>query len=236
MNTQKLSLWAGISYLLIIATGITAEMGVRASIKVPDDAQATMMNLIAAESTFRLAVVADLIMIVCDVIVALLFFLLLKPVNSPLASLAAIFRLMQATFLSLNLMHLFSAIALVQPGTVTALGQEVAAAQMMMALNAHALGYSIGLVFFGLSLLVLGYLMIKSTYIPRFLGYVMLIVSAGYLIDSGAQILMTQYADFAHLFALVVFVPALLGELTLAIWLVFRGVSVPDHGRMQAQA
>lgn len=236
MNTQKLSLWAGISYLLIIATGITAEMGVRASIKVPDDAQATMMKLIAAESTFRLAVVADLIMIVCDVIVALLFFLLLKPVNSPLASLAAIFRLMQATFLSLNLMHLFSAIALVQPGTVAALGREVAAAQMMMALNAHALGYSIGLVFFGLSLLVLGYLMIKSTYIPRFLGYVMLIVSAGYLIDSGAQILMTQYADFAHLFALVVFVPALLGELTLAIWLVFRGVSVPDHGRMQAQA
>lgn len=236
MNSRQLSLWAGLSYLLIIATGITAEMGVRASIKVPDDAQATMMNLVAAEGTFRLAVVADLIMITCDVIVALLFYLLLKPVNSPLASLAAIFRLMQATFLSLNLMNLFSAIALTQPETIAAVGQEVAATQVLMALNAHALGYSIGLVFFGLSLAVLGYLIIKSTYIPRFLGYVMLIVSAGYLIDSGAQILMTQYADYADLFALVVFVPALLGELTLALWLIFYGVRLPDHGLMPAHS
>lgn len=236
MNARKLSIWAGISYLLIIVAGITAEMGVRTLIKVPGDAQASMMNLIAAEGTFRLAIVADLVMITCDVIVALLFFLLLRPVNSALASLAAIFRLMQATFLSLNLMHLFSTIALTQPDTVAALGQDTAATQALLALNTHALGYSIGLVFFGLSLLVLGYLIIRSTYIPRFLGYTMFVVAAGYLIDSGAQILMTRYTDYADLFALVVFVPALLGELTLALWLIFRGVRLTDHVLMPAHS
>jgi hypothetical protein len=94
-------------------------------------------------------------------------------------------------------------------------------------LEAHATGYSIGLVFFALSILVLGYLIIRSGYIPRLLGILLVVAALGYAADSFAVTLLTNYAEYADLIGTVVFGPALLAELALAVWLVVKGVKLP---------
>ena len=84
---------AGILYLIIIAAGMFAEFFVRTSLKVPGDAAATASNIIASEGLFRMGITSDLIMILSDIAIGLIFYVLLKAVNNALALLAAFFRL-----------------------------------------------------------------------------------------------------------------------------------------------
>ena len=99
-------------------------------------------------------------------------------------------------------------------------------ALMMLFLNAHKYGYAIGLVFFGFHCMVLGYLVLKSGFLPKILGILVLIASIGYLVDSFANVLLPNYADYESVLMLVVFVPAFVAELSLSLWLLIKGVSI----------
>lgn len=223
---------AGLLYLVIIGAGIFAEFFVRASLKVPGDAAATSANIIASEGLFRAGIASDLIMIMADVALALLFYVLLRPVSNTLALLAAFFRLLQAAVLGVNLLNLFFALQLFgAAGDSAALNAEQAQTLGMLFLDAHSIGYSLGLVFFGVYLFLIGYLVFRSGYLPRLLGGLLMLAAAGYLVDSFAQVLLTNYAAYANILALVVFVPALVAELSLALWLLVRGVSVQQRDK-----
>jgi hypothetical protein len=219
---------AGILYVTIIVTGIFAEFFVRQSLVVPGDATATAGNIMAAEGLFRLGIAADLIMIMSDIGLALAFYVLLKPVSNGLSLLAAFFRLVQATILGINLLNLFFVLQLLSGAEMLA---AFSAGQLhslaLMFLTGHGIGYSIGLVFFGLSLFVLGYLVFQSGYLPRIFGVLLVVAGSGYVIDSFAGLLLPTYSDFETVFALVVFLPAFIGELAIALWLLFKGVDVP---------
>jgi hypothetical protein len=82
----------------------------------------------------------------------------------------------------------------------------------------------IGLVFFGVQCLLLGYLILKSTLVPRLLGALMIVAGTGYLVDGFARTMLSNYADHETMFAAVVFGPAFIGELSLALWLTVKGV------------
>ena len=94
--------------------------------------------------------------------------------------------------------------------------------------EAHGIGYSVALVFFGVQCLLLGYLMVKSGYFPKVLGLLLLFAGAGYLTDCFAGFFLPTYDVYADIFAIVVFVPALIGELSLALWLLIKGVKLPQ--------
>ncbi|MCB0213477.1 MAG: DUF4386 domain-containing protein [Anaerolineae bacterium] len=227
---------AGVLYVIIIIAGIFAEFFVRQSLIVPGDATATATNIAASEGLFRLGIVGDLIMILSDIALALIFYVLFKPVSNALSLLAAFFRLGQATILGLNLLNLFFVLQLLSGADyLAAFEADQVPALMMLFLNGHSIGYSIGLVLFGLSLFVLGYLVLKSGYVPKVLGILLMVAAAGYLIDSLAGFLLPNYDDFETIFALVVFLPAFIGELSMALWLLLKGVTVkqmhlqPDH-------
>lgn len=81
---------------------------------------------------------------------------------------------------------------------------------------------------FGLHLLVLGYLIFKSEYIPGFIGVLLLIAGLGYLIDSFANFLLPNYADYASIFMLIVVVPGVIGELSFTLWLLLKGSKMPE--------
>ena len=147
---------AGLLYLTIIISGIFAEFFVRQSLKVAGDATATANNIMASEPLFRLGIVADLVMIMSDVALALIFYVLLKQVNKSLSLLAAFFRLGQATILGLNLLNLFAVIQLLSGDSFLSTfetGQLQSLAYLFF--NAHGTGYSIAMVFFGFSIFVL---------------------------------------------------------------------------------
>ncbi|MCB0194164.1 MAG: DUF4386 domain-containing protein [Anaerolineae bacterium] len=218
---------AGVLYIIIIISGIFAEFFVRQSLIVPGDATTTAANITASEGLFRLGIAGDLIMILSDIALALIFYVLFKPVSNALSLLAAFFRLGQATILGINLLNLFFVLQLLNGADyLTAFEADQIPALVMLFLNGHRIGYSIGLVLFGLSLFVLGYLVLKSGYVPKVLGILLMVAASGYLIDSFASFLLPNYDDFEMVFALVVFLPAFIGELSMALWLLLKGVTI----------
>jgi Domain of unknown function (DUF4386) len=219
---RKMGRIAGVLYLVIIAAGIFAQFFVRGSLVVPGDAATTASNILASKSLFRLGIVSDLVMIMADVAIGLIFYVLLRPVNNSLSLLAAFFRLAQATILGINLLNLFIALQFLSgAGYLAALGTRQAHALALVFLQAHTTGYSLGMVFFGFSILVLGYLISKSGYLPRLLGLLLALASLGYLTDSLASFALPNYTD---MFTLVAFV----AELALCLWLLVKGVNVPQ--------
>ena len=91
---------------------------------------------------------------------------------------------------------------------------------MMMLLKMHFYGFEIGLFFFSFHLLLLGYLALKSGYVPRILGVLLLVAGLGYLVDSAGLIILPNYPA---LLTNVLALPNLVGELALVVWLAFKG-------------
>jgi hypothetical protein len=218
---------AGLGYLLIIVTGIYAEFFVRSSLIVPGDAAATASNIAAAEAFFRTALASEFVMLLADVGVALALYVVFRGVSRSLALLAAFFRLAHAAVVGANLLNTYIPLLLLGgAGGLAAFGADQRSALALMFLEAHGYGYAIGLVFFGAYCFVLGYLVLRSGYVPRVLGVLLMVAAAGYLVDSFGRTLLVDYAAYESIFALLVFAPAFIAELSFALWLVVKGVDV----------
>jgi hypothetical protein len=226
---------AGLLYLIIFIMAPFAEFFVRETLIVPGDAAATAANILASEPLFRAGFASDLVVFVIEVAQAAVLYVLLRPVSRVLALVMSFARLAQATILGLNLLNMFMGLQLLtgaQYAVGLAEGQRQALA--LMFLNAQGLGYELGLVFFALHLGVLGYLVHRSGFLPRFLGILLVGSALGYVANSFALFLMPGLAD---VMSGVVIVTALFGELPLTIWLLIKGVNAERwHKRERASA
>jgi len=223
-SQQYAAFVAGFGYLLIIVLGVFAEFFVRSTLVVPGDAAATVSNITANALLFRFGISGYLIAAVLDAVVALALYVLLEPVNRFVALLAAWFRLVHAIILGIALQSLFNVLHLTSGADyLAALTADQLSAQVMLSLDTFDYAWLIGLVFFGLHCLVLGYLILKSDFIPKILGILLIAASFGYLIDSFAHFLFASYETYAMQFLLVVAVPAFLAEVSLCLWLLYKG-------------
>lgn len=217
---------AGAGYLLIVVTGIFAEFVVRASLLVPGDPGATAANIAGSELFYRSGLAAEFVMLCADVVVALALYMIFEGVSRGLALMAAFFRLAHAAVVGANLLNVYVPLLLL--GGSGALGLEAAQRDGLVTLylDAHAYGYAIGLVFFGVYCGLIGYLILRSGYVPKVLGVLMMAAALGYLVDSFARTLMPNYADYENILGMVVLLPAFIGELSLSLWLLVKGVKV----------
>ena len=224
ISPNKAARVAGLGYIVIIILGIFAEFFVRSSLVTPEDATTTSNNITANDLLFRIGICSYLIMAVFDMVVAVALYILLKPVNNFLSLLAAMFRFVHASILGIALNNLFSVLQLLSGADYLTVFQiEQLNALVMLYLNSFSYGWLIGLVFFGLHCYVLGYLIIKSGYIPRIIGVLLIVASFGYLIDSFAHFLLSNYTNYEEIFIVIVAVPALAAEVSLCLWLLFKG-------------
>jgi Domain of unknown function (DUF4386) len=214
---------AGLFYLIIIVLGISSEVFIRGTLIVTGDAMATATQIQASEGLFRMGLVADAVMLLSDVAIAVLFYVLLKPVNKTLALTAAAFRLTQASILGFNLLNYYAALMLLK-GVGYARGFETDQlhALVMLFLDLHSHGYDLGLIFFGFSILILGYLVVKSDFFPGLLGYGLMAAAIVYLTGSFTRFL---FPDYVSLIAPIYVVP-LVAELSFCVWLLVKGVKV----------
>lgn len=221
MTPCTLARSAGLIYLIVAITGGFAQI-VRTQMMVAGDAAATAANVLDAGWLFRLGFSSDLIAFSAEVVLAVVVFALFRPVSTPLALLAALFRMGQATVLAINMLMQFFVILLLNGDrSLGAFNTAQTNALAQLFLEAHSYGYFIGLVFFGLHNIVLGYLVVKSGYFPRILGYLlMLVVSGGYLIDSFGNFLV---ADYPGIISVIAVTPAALAELAFIGWLLVKG-------------
>jgi hypothetical protein len=113
---RRLMAAAGLLYLVIIACGLYAELGVRTALIVQDDAEATAGRLLASPGLFRSGFVADSLMLFADVAIAVVLYRLLRPVGRTLSLAAAAFRLIQAAILGANLLLYHGALLVLTDG------------------------------------------------------------------------------------------------------------------------
>lgn len=224
---------AGVLYLAIIILGIGAEAGIRGILIDPSDAASTAASIRGATGLFKLGIAADAIMAVCDIALAVLLFMLLRPAGPLLALMAMVFRLVQASIIAANLMNMHSAL-MILTGSWPVPGAENAAELLAMNhLTAHAHGYDLGLVFFAFNSLLTGWLLIRCGFFPKTLGWGLVAAGGVYLTGSSLRFLTAgMYESFQPAYLI-----CLLAELAFALWLLVRGVNVPAwHAAHEGQA
>jgi hypothetical protein len=227
-SPRLLARTAGLLYLVIIALGLTGELVVRSSIVSPGDATATAAQIAASGGLFRVGFLADSVMFLCDVALAVLLYVLLRPVNKTISLMAMCFRLIQTAVIAANLLHYHAAvIALSGSEYASAFGAEQLNALASFFLDLHSHGYDLGLLPFGLSCLLLGYLVYRSRYLPRFVG--VLLVAAGFTYLTGSY---TRFLFPAHVRAVApIYLVAIVAELSMCLWLLTKGVKVKEWER-----
>jgi hypothetical protein len=213
---------AGGLYLFIIVAALFAELFVRGKLIVSGDAAATAHNIIANGSLFRFGGAADLLVFVCDVMLAWIFYVLLRPVSNDLALLAAFFRLVYAAVVSVNAVNHFAPLLVLGNASyLNVFTTDQLNALALLSLRAHAVGYNVALVFFGFHCLLLGYLIVKSGYLPRLIGVLLVIAGPCYIINSFAHFL----APGSNLYPFIL-LPCFIAELSLTVWLIVMGVNM----------
>jgi hypothetical protein len=228
---------AGSAYLVIIAAGIYAEFFVRGSLVVPGDAAATAGNIARSELFFRSGLASEFIMLLCDVLVATMLYVVFEPASRSLSLLAAFLRLAHAAVVGGNLLNTYIPLLLLgDAGHMSGLGTGQLQTLALVFLQAHSFGYVIGLMFFGFQCLVLGYLVFTSRMVPRILGILLVCAGVGYLVDGFARTLLVRYSEYETAFALIVFAPAFIGELSFGLWLLTKGVRLPTIERRDPES
>jgi hypothetical protein len=214
----------GLLYLITIVLGAVGELFVRGGIVVPGDATATAANLRSMESLWRFGIASELFLGICTIALTLILYVLLRPVSRDLALLATFFSLIAITVETAYSLQLAEALfPLANAAYLKAFTPEQLYAMASLSIEAHGVGFGIALLFFGCFFLVAGYLIFKSGYFPKAIGILYLIPGLSYLTSSFALILAPT---FAGRFYFVMAGPALIGEASLCLWLIVKGVNV----------
>lgn len=214
----------GALYLIIIAIGLFGEAFVRDKIIVSGDATATAKNIIASESLWRFHIAAELLLLICAVVLLMILFVLLKPVSRELVVLATFFNLVSIGLEAATAMYLVVALfPLGNTAYLKAFSPEQLYAMASLALKSHGYGFGVSLLFFGCFSIVIGRVIFRSGFLPRVVGALMQIAGLCYLTDSFALILCPALAN--RLFPTIL-VPAFVGEASLCLWLLVKGVNV----------
>jgi len=218
--------WArvgGILYLILIGLGIFQEFFVRGRIAT-GDAAATFANLKQMELLWRLGIAAELVMIVVTIVLAVILYVLTKPVHKELALLAMVFGLVATAVEAAYSMQLVEALfPLGSSAYLAAFTPAQLQAMMALAMKAHVIGFGIGLLLFGPFFFVTGYLAFVSGYFPKTLGVLYQLAGAGYMLNGFVLVLAPRLSGPMFM---VMGVPAFIGEMSFAVWLLTKGVRI----------
>lgn len=217
----------GVLYLLIFFVGPFAFFMGRTSIVVPGDATATVANLMASESMFRLGMMAETVIVLVEIVVSALLYVLFRSVSRPLSLAAALARFLQSAVQAVNLITAVPALVLLGgAGYMTVFAPEQLDALVLLFADANAFMILIWGLIFGFHLLLLGSLVYRSGFLPRLLGILLMIGAAGYLAQSYGHILAPQYDELLSTVVIVLSIP---GELAFTVWLLWKGVDVAQY-------
>jgi hypothetical protein len=198
---------------------------------VAGDAAATAANLLASESAFRLAFTANLVAGACYLGVTVLLYALLKPVSRSLSLLAATFGLAGvAAGAATSLLQLAPLLLLKEAPYLGAFTPDQLQALSLTFIRMAWQGGGIGMMFFGVQCVLIGAMIVRSSFLPRILGVLLGVGGLSYVVSSLANF--TAPAFGAQLSPFIV-PAALIGEGSLCVWLILKGVNVP---RWQEQA
>jgi hypothetical protein len=213
---------AGVLFLLSMLAGGFGEFYVPSRLIVPTDAAATSRNIETSDTLFRLGFAGYLVEAVCDISLTLIFYVLLRPVRSDLALLAAFFGLVStALFAVAELFYFAVPVILEGAHSLKGFSPDQRDGLVLLSLKLYGYGGGIFMVFYGIACLLRGYLIFRSGFLPRVLGVLLALAGLGFVARNFLLVLAPAYASDALL------LPMFLAGLALTVWLLVKGVDVP---------
>jgi hypothetical protein len=227
ITLRQAAMIAGCSLILMMVLSSVAEIYIYPKLVAPDQFEQTIANILANNGLFVTGILCYLVVFIGDVVVAWALYILLRPVNAPLSLLTGWFRLVHALIALAALVHLLTVQRVLStPNHQIVFGSDRLHPQLMLMIHSFRYGWGISLVFFGIHLVLLGYLVYKSGYIPKFIGIVLLIAGAGYIIYNLSPYL---FPGIRVDFLLITF----FGELIFIIWLLIRGSTLQQANSLK---
>jgi hypothetical protein len=219
---------AGVLYVLEGLTSAFGQLIVPGKLVVSGDAAVTAANILGNETLFRLGLAASLLAVAFHVAQTVLFYDLLKPVSRRGSLLLVCFSLVAIALQAVSsLFQLPALIVLRGGGGLGALGVEQLQSMALVFLKWREQAFNVFLVFFGFRCALVGYLIHRSTFLPRIIGVLMAFAGLGYV-----MLLWPPLVNYVSPFHLVLAAP---GELSLVLWLLVVGVNV-ERWKEQASA
>ena len=211
---------AGACYLLGALASVFGQMIIPDRLVVSSSAATTAGNILAHESLYRFGAVLAFMSVPFHLVWAILFYRMFKPVNKSIPLLAAFVMLMGCVMWTLCAFFSLAVLNVLKgTSSLSAFAPEQLQTLALVLLRLNAQAYDIGLVFFGLWCLLVGYLIAKSTFLPRTIGVLYALAGVGYL-----TLLWQPLAKYLYPYNLALAGP---GEVSLLLWLLVKGVNVP---------
>ncbi|WP_379154625.1 DUF4386 domain-containing protein [Paenibacillus sp. sgz5001063] len=214
----------GIS-LIVMAVAAAFSYGyIHGSLMVEGDPAVTFGNLQSSPLLFRAEILGWVLIIACDVVAAWALYTVLKPMQQALSLLGAWLRLSYTAILGVAVSSLVVVSLLTDSRGQVLAGftlQELQG-EMLLFLQAFEVVWSIGLILFGMHLLIVGLLAFISGNIPKLISILLLLAGAGYIVLHMSSLLVPEYEEFIKVVKWVFMLPMTTGELGLGLWLLFR--------------
>ena len=223
---KKIARIAGILYLSVAILAPLGDMVFRAGLVIQGDAAATASNIMASEGKYRLGFMSDLFTQVIHVFLVLFLYKLLKPINKNQAKIMLVLGLVSVPITMLNELNNIAPLLLLSGADyLNVFPADQLNALVTFFIDLRAQGVSISTIYWGLWLFPMGYLIFKSSYLPKYLGILLIIAGAGYLIDFVLFFLFPSLS-----ISIVIF--TFWGEVLFPLWLLIKGVRVEEWQKL----
>ena len=220
LTLRQAAVIAGFAYL----TGpiIFAQLAALPTFVVPGNLEQTAQNITLNPKLFIASMICYLITFTADVVIAWALYVLFVPANKYLSLLTACFRWLYAAIAFFSLLNLVMAFRLLNaPDYVTVFGTRQLYAQMKLLLDSFRYDWSMGLILLGIHLVLLGFLIYGSGYVPRWIGILLLINGLGIMTNSLQPYL---YPNARLEFLIITF----FGEVVFMLWLLIKGWKIEE--------
>jgi len=218
--------WLGrLAGLFYLGTGLVGfdVYGVVSKLVFPGQAAAMASNILAHETLFRAGAVAELLGISSYVVVTALFYALFKPVSASLSFVAALFGVMGCAIQAVSVtLHFAPLVLLSNESLLSIMSNEELQALALLCVRLYNQGLNIGILFFGFYYVLIGWLILRSTFLPKVIGVLMLMGGLAYVIFCIAAFLSPPLGKMLSRFILIF---GGLGEGSLMLWLIVAGVN-----------
>ena len=168
-------------------------------------------------SLLRNSILAWLIILITDILVAWGLYVILKPINRQLSLLTAWFRLAYVVFLSVGIASLILALQTATHSLSNATREDI---EISILLFKEI--WSFGLIIFGCHLLFLGSSSLKSTLVPKLISILFLIAGIGYILIHSGKFLIDDFKQIESTLEMIFMLPMILSEMSLAVWLIIK--------------
>lgn len=221
-DEEKASRLAGLLYLVVVVTGFFSLAYVPSRIPQAGDPQAMISGIAEHQLLFRFGIAAFLLNQLAFLLLPLVLFGLLKPAGHTAATMMVVFAVVSVPIGLVSVTDRLDALLLLADARYMALlGPQQLLVEVLLTIGEYRNGILTTMLFWGLWLLPFGYLVFKSTFVPKILGILLMLGCLGYLVDVFCKILVTGYADSPV--ARFVRKPAAIGELGTCLWLLLVG-------------